>query len=42
MLDLNIFFDRQFDIRVYVLVTSLEPLTVYVYEDGLVRIATER
>ncbi len=26
----------------YVLLTSLEPLTVYLYEDGLVRIATEK
>ena len=26
----------------YVLLTSLEPLIVYLYEDGLVRIATER
>ena len=32
----------QFDIRVYVLLTSLDPLTVYLYEDGLVRIATEQ
>ena len=26
----------------YVLLTSLDPLTVYIYEDGLVRIATEK
>ena len=26
----------------YALVTSLDPLTLYVYDDGLVRIATER
>ena len=32
----------QFDIRVYALVTSLDPLILYIYDDGLVRIATER
>ena len=32
----------QFDLRIYALVTSLNPLTVYIYDDGLVRIATER
>ncbi|XP_059085357.1 tubulin monoglutamylase TTLL4-like isoform X2 [Tigriopus californicus] len=32
----------KFDIRVYVLLTSLDPLLIYLYDDGLVRIATER
>ena len=27
--------------RIYVLLTSLDPLKIYVYDDGLVRIATE-
>ena len=27
----------KFDVRVYVLMTSIEPLKLYVYEDGLVR-----
>lgn len=31
----------KYDLRVYVLVTSFDPLTVYVYQDGLVRFATQ-
>lgn len=31
---------KKFDIRVYVFVTSVDPLKVYIYEDGIVRFAT--
>lgn len=32
----------KYDLRVYVLVSSFNPLKVYIYNDGLVRFATQR
>lgn len=32
----------KYDLRIYILVSSFDPLRVYIYNDGLVRFATEK
>lgn len=35
--------DHKYDFRIYVLITSvIDPMTIFIYNDGLVRLASEK
>lgn len=40
--NINLIKNKKYDIRLYILITSLRPLKIYLYKDGLVRIAAKK
>ena len=40
--NLNLIYNKKYDLRLYVLVSGLRPLRIYFYKEGLVRIASEK
>lgn len=40
--NINLIKNKKYDLRLYVLITSLKPLRIYLYKDGLVRIASKK
>ena len=40
--NVNLIKNKKYDLRLYILITSLNPLKIYLYKDGLVRIASKK
>lgn len=40
--NVNLIKNKKYDLRLYILITSLKPLRIYLYKDGLVRIASKK
>ena len=38
----HLIYGKKYDFRIYVLITSVNPLSIYIYKQGLVRIASEK
>ena len=40
--NVNLIKNKKYDLKLYILITSLKPLRIYLYKDGLVRIASKK